>query len=212
MEPRIKAISYYSRDAYEAEAMKLRESAHKYSVEIDMLPMPPFGSWEQGVMFKPQYIANKLLEIKGLGYDGLLWTDADSVFVRKVPWSELEGAQLGYTRFQWSPNHKNEILTGTMYFANDDKVRVLVDEWVRMTPNFKSSFTPEQDAFAVLMDRWKGLVFVKNLSSEWATINDPEAKKLYDPKSIPIVMHNQFSRTFRKQEAIEKTKPVKAKK
>ena len=193
--------------------MRLRESAHKYSVEIDMHPMPPFGSWAQGVMYKPQFIANKLLEIKNLGYDGILWTDADSFFVRKVPWLELEGAQLGYTRFQWSPAHKNEILTGTMYFANDDKVRALVDEWMKATPHYEHSDTPEQDAFLMLMDRWKGHVLVKDLSSEWATINDPAALKLYPKGSIPIVVHNQHSRTFRKQEFIDNNvKPEKVSK
>jgi hypothetical protein len=182
-------------------------------VPLDLTPVPPFGSWLQGVMYKPQFILNALNEIQHLGYDGILWTDADSVFVRKVPWLELEGAQLGYTRFQWSPAHKNEILTGTMYFANDAKVRALVEEWVKITPNFKHSDTPEQDAFAVLMGRWQGHVLLKNLSSEWATINDPEALKLYPKGSIPIVMHNQYSRTFRKQEFIDNNvKPVKTKK
>lgn len=212
MEPRVRTISYYSNDGYAEEAMKLRASAEKYSVELSMTPMPPFGSWSQGVMYKPQFILQSLLEIQHLGYDGVLWTDADSVFVRKVPWLELEGAQLGYTRFQWSPHNKNEILTGTMYFASDAKVRALVEEWVKETKNFRGADTPEQDAFAVVMERWKGLVFIKNLSSEWATINDPAAMKLYDPKMIPIVMHNQYSRTFRKAEAFEKNKPVKAKK
>lgn len=200
MEPRIKTISYFSTDGYATQAMKLRTSAEKYSVELDMTPVPPFGSWIQGVMYKPQFILNALNEIRFLGYAGVLWTDADSTFVRKVPWGELEGAELGFTRFQWSPNHKQEILTGTMFFANTDRVRAMVEEWVKETTKYKGSDTPEQDSFLVVWERWKGQVFLKDMGCEWCFIDDPAVFKMY-PKAIPIILHGQYSRVFRKEEA-----------
>lgn len=215
MEPNVRVISYYSTDAYAEQAMKLRDSAGKHSVNLSMTPLPPFGSWFQGVMHKPQFILNALNEVRFLGYDGILWTDADSVFVRRVPWTELEGVELGFTRFQWSPAHKNEILTGTMYFQNNDRVRALVEEWVRDTPRFRQSETPEQDAFLALFDRWRGTVLTKDLGPEWCFIDDPEVHKKY-PKAIPIVMHHQFSRVFRQQELLAQnqapSKSLKSKK
>jgi hypothetical protein len=197
-------VNYYSTDSYAAHAQKLKASCAKYDVELDQRPVKPFRSWADGVCYKPKFISDCLNFYTASTYDGILWTDADSVFVRHAPWGELEGVDIGATRFQRSPMHPNEVLTGTMYFAINEKVKQFVDQWYRATLKFRDNFTPEQDSMIQCLQTWKGTVLFKDLGIEWCYIHD-DFQPLF-PKAIPVVKHFQASREFKRQEHIRNVK------
>lgn len=190
----IKVISYYSPE-YTKHAQRLTSSLIKYSIDYQCIGMPKFSSWHAGVSFKPTYIMNALDNFTN--YDGVLWIDADAYLKRWIPWDELEGADVGATRFRWSPSHKNEMLTGTLYFANNAKVRMLVEQWVGETRKYAHSDTPEQDALLNLAHTWAQTILFKDLGIDWTYIDDPLVKQQY-PKANPIIVHTQASREIKK--------------
>jgi hypothetical protein len=195
----IQVISYYSPN-YSLYAAKLAESLRRWGVlstDITIQPVKAFRSWHDGVSRKPQFIYEMLEQFSNC--PGVLWLDADAFAVRHVPWDVLQGADVAAAPFQWSPGHRLEILTGTMYFANNQKVKGFVREWARLTEKQTASDTPEQDALLPLIKSAKGSVAFEALNVEWAFIDDDRVREQY-PKAIPIFMHSQASRQIKAEE------------
>lgn len=201
IKPYIKAISYFSQDEYAAQAANLRMSCIKWSVEHEIVPKPPFQSWKHGVRHKPQFILDTMLAMAHTAFDGFLWLDADATIERKLPLDQLDGVQLGASYFQWSKGHPVELLTGTMYFSNEEKTRIFVEEWVRNTALVPfHQETPEQTGLLATLARgWGAQILFKDLGPEWTYIDDTMVKAMY-PKANPIVKHHQFSRAFKEKE------------
>jgi hypothetical protein len=191
----IKVISFFS-PRYAVHANHLRESCKRWSVDADITPVKEFQSWWHGVTAKPRFIAQQLDTFSN--YDGVLWVDADAYFVRPVPWGDLVG-DVACTRFQWSPAHRLEHLTGTMFFATNNRVRVLVSDWSKETAKLTASDTPEQDALAPLLAGWRHSISFTPLNIEWTWIDDERVKEQF-PMSIPLIMHKQASRQIRAEE------------
>lgn len=197
---RLHVISYFSPN-YAVYAGKLAESLRRWSIpdqDVTLQPVPAFRSWHDGVSYKPLFIQQMLNQFTQC--DGLLWLDADACLVRHLPLGELKGADIAASRFQWSPGHALELLTGTMFFAVNNKVRTLVGEWVEATKRYTYSDTPEQDSLLPLINAWKHTVAFEALPIEWAFIDDDRVRKQF-PKAIPIVLHSQASRHTKAEEA-----------
>jgi len=190
----IKVISYYSPE-YAKYAQRLTASLVRFSCDYQVVNMPKFRSWHDGVSFKPTYIMHAMDNFTS--YDGVLWLDADCYLKRALPWDELAGADIAATRFRWSPSHKNEMLTGTLYFANNQKTRLLVEQWAGDTKKYSHSDTPEQDSLLYLVQTWGHSILFKDLGIDWTYIDDPLVKQQY-PKADPIVVHTQASREVKK--------------
>lgn len=193
---KVKVVSYYS-PRYAVYANKLLQSCLRWDVDADITPVKEFRSWWAGVTAKPRFIAQQLRTYSA--YDGVLWVDADGYFVRPVPWGDLKGADVAATRFQWSPGHRMEILTGTIFFANNNRVQCLLEDWERETPKHTASDTPEQDSLVPLMHNWRNTVLFQPLSIEWTWIDDERVREQF-PHSIPLVIHQQASRQIRAEE------------
>ena len=199
----IRVISYYSPN-YSIYAAKLAESLRRWGVlneDVAIEPVKPFRSWHDGVSYKPYFIRQAMERFTNC--DGLLWMDADAYAVRHLPLDDFRGADVAAARFQWTPGHPLEILTGTMFFSMEpsrvNMVKAFVDEWVAATARFTASDTPEQDALRGVITAWKHLVMFEPLSVEWAYIDDERVKAQY-PHAVPVVKHTQASRHIRAEE------------
>jgi hypothetical protein len=193
---KVKVVSYYS-PRYATHANQLRESCRRWDVDAEIVPVKEFRSWHDGVSAKPTFIARKLDLFSA--YDGVMWVDADGYFVRPVPWGDLIGADVAATKFQWTPGHREEVLTGSIFFANNNRVKMLLQDWERETKKHTASDTPEQDALVPLLKSWKHSVMFQPLSIEWTWIDDERVKAQF-PKSIPLIIHKQASRQVRAEE------------
>jgi hypothetical protein len=195
---KMQVISYFSPN-YATHAAKLAESCKRWSIvpqDVTIQPVKAFKNWHQGVSFKPTFIRNTLEMLHQV--DGVLWVDADGYFVRRPHFDDIKG-DVGGCRFQWSPNHKVELLTGTLFFRNNNRVKALLDEWIKATKKYSYSDTPEQDALLEMVGAWRHTVAFEPLPIEWAYIDDPMVKEQY-PQAIPVIMHSQASRQIRAEE------------
>lgn len=192
----IKIVSFFSPN-YSSHAGKLIESCKQWGVDHEVSKVKAFRSWHDGVSAKPRFIRHSLDTHSN--YDGILWIDADARVMRRLPLDDFQGVDLAVCRFQHSPSHKLEALTGTMFVANNDRVRLLLDDWIKTTKDYKHSDTPEQDALIPLLHQYRNIVQFGKMSVEWVWIDQPTMVEQF-PGSIPIIIHSQASRTVRAEE------------
>jgi len=195
---KVQIISYFS-PPYSTHAAKLAESCKRWSIQpqdVTIQPVKAFKNWHQGVCYKPTFIRNTLETLNQV--DGVLWIDADGYFVRRPYFDDLKG-DVGGCRFQWSPMHKLEILSGTLFFRNNKQTKSFLDAWIKATTKYSHSDTPEQDALYETVDKWRGIIAFEPLPIEWAYIDHPALKELY-PQAIPLIMHSQASRQIKAEE------------
>ena len=190
----IALINFFTAGPYEREAVKMASTAAKCGIqEAAVLERGPFDSWKEAVCHKPKFIREMF--DKYPKYDGYLWVDADARFTRQPPWQEFEDCHIGYHPFKRTSGHAEEILTGTLYFANTPTVRDFLDDWIEATPAFQHTDTPEQHSINQVLGRWKGLLVEKRLGPEWCFIHDD--MKTMHPNIDPIITHYQASRRLR---------------
>jgi hypothetical protein len=192
----VKVVSYYSPN-YWPHAEKLIDSCKRWGLDYEINGVKPFASWHEGVSYKPKYLAQALSFFSH--YDAILWIDADAVVVRHLPFDDYRGVDVAASKFQWSLQHKQEILTGTMLLATNVRVQMLLDQWVKDVKNFKHSDTPEQDALVPLINSWSTSINFRALDIEWTWIDDERVKDIY-PGKIPAIIHKQASRQIRAEE------------
>jgi hypothetical protein len=191
-----KLISYFS-PSYAKHATKLIDSCHRWGIDHEVTKVQAFKNWQSGVMAKPAFIRRQMETFSN--YDAVLWVDADAYVVRRLPIDDLIGADVACSRFQWTPSHKLEYLTGTMLFAINNATKLFVDQWVKETKAFTHSDTPEQDSLAKLIPTYKNMVGYRAMDIEWTWIHDERVKAQF-PTAIPIIVHTQASRQTRAEE------------
>ena len=79
------------------------------------------GSWVANCAIKPEFVA-EMLEIYS---EDLLYVDADAILHRSVHELDHVIADIGAHYLM-----DRELLSGTLFFRNNEKVKKLVDRWV----------------------------------------------------------------------------------
>ena len=193
---RVKVVGFYTLgNGYEAEAAKLRASLQELAVPHTLKPFKFDGPdvWKRAVMHKPRFILDQLIALETT-FDGLIYTDADSILRRPMPLEQLDGCDVGYCQFRWSPSHTWECLTGTVYFARDPRVASFISAWASHTIKWAASDTPEQFALCDTLREWDQKIVAKKLSSEWCSIHDAPRETGHRP----IFEHYQASRRLKR--------------
>jgi len=189
---KIVVVSFFTQN-YADDAAKLRCSLEELAVPHRVVPVTlADASWKAAVVHKTQFIAEEMCALSA-DFDGLIWTDADSILRRPLPLEDLADCDLGMTRFAWSKAHTPELLSGTIFFRRCPVVYSLVSDWVKTTPKYRHTDTPEQRAMEEVLPRHPQVRF-KALSADWCSIFDaPHAKG-----HRAVFSHFQASRTRRK--------------
>ena len=197
---KVKTVAFYTLGPYAEEAKKLLDSCDRFGVDLDLSALPkPLPStagwrdWHDVVTFKPKFILSMLEKHKDV--DGILYTDADSVFARVPDFSVFDGAHVAFHKFRRTKNAEDEFLSGTMYFANTPTVREFVSHWAKVTPQYRYKFTPEQDSLKSIWGHWGEILCFKDPGPEWCWIFD-DSKKIYGHRES-VVVHFQASRRNR---------------
>ena len=187
----IKIVSFAIGAAYHKAMERLEKSLSGQCYELTKSHV--IKDWKSCVVEKPQFILNAL---ENSYCDGVLWTDADSELVSKPDWNVFQGVDMGAVRWRRSPQHEEEILTGTMFWAKSDRAIELCREWAYLTPSYREHFTPEQASLKEILGREESKAYkVKALPVEWCYIADDHAEEF--PNVHPIFKHYQMSRQER---------------
>lgn len=201
-------ISYYTPNYEEPYKMYLKPSLEKLPsipTHIEIL-LKDFNNWEQATNYKPKFI-QKCLEV----YDcDLVITDVDST-INKYPIlftalsDEYKGHDIAIHNFQWQSHYgrssdkgKSEMLSGTLYLKNNDKIKELVRLWIENL----MSFSWEQKALEKALKQMPEIK-IYNLPRSYCYINScpPNINngQVAVPIKDPIISHYQYSRIAKRR-------------
>lgn len=193
---KVRVVAYATNDAYWAEAQKLRMSCGEQRLDYRIYrEKHPEWTWSQAVRWKPQFCLRELIEAGRLGFDGILYVDADAVFRNQPDWSELKGSDFGVHFFRRSKHHAMELLTGTIWIRDCQSTRDFLLDWVKATERVGDCSTPEQASLAAVLRNPYSLQIL-DLPPSWVYIFD-DFQKIY-PHTRPVIEHFQASRRLRR--------------
>jgi len=166
---------------YEQEIEKLKEGLDKYGIKYELIGYKPQGSWEKNTQMKPHVIKSVMNKYN----KPVVWLDADAEVLKKpVFFDNVSGDLSFYMIKEW-----NEMLTGTMYFANNIRVQRLIDRWIVEN---NSNSLPDAKNFQKIMSEFSTLDYIP-LPADYIKIFDNDLIV----SSNPVIVHNQASRRFK---------------
>jgi len=177
--------SFYTHDYYQEGSIKLQESFDKFGLKSTIRCVPDQGLWKANCAYRAIYIQQLMKEYN----DDVVWIDIDAEMI-STPIEILnipESVELA-----WYDRGGREILLGTSYWKNCDKVKDLLNKWYKSI-NLKH---PEisQRTFAKTFFLWKKSINynIKILPEEYCHIFD------FPKRGEPVIIHNQWSRKYKK--------------
>lgn len=195
--------SFFTKNTPYEEVFKkyLYKSCKTLSLEYMVIDVENLGSWHRNVAEKPRAIL-QILDILTANKDdrSLLFLDADAT-IEEYPriFDELE-CDIAFHRLDWDSWYKNnthikELLSGTLYLKNNEKVRNLVNQWHEEA--IKTTIW-EQKILEKLIGENKELT-IQELMIEYCYIKTlPNGSEPHVKVEHPIIIHHQASRTLKR--------------
>jgi hypothetical protein len=181
-------ISFFTKNTpYEKEAKDLESSLVWYHLPHKIYEMENTGSWEKNCQLKAKVIRLALDEF----ITPIVWVDSDARVVRDpVFFNNLEcDISMYYLKTSYNPN---ELLSGTLYLANNGKVISLIDQWIELN-NTNSQW--DQKNLQVVLEKRADLK-KRPLPGEYIKIDKFDR---HQPGiSNPSIIHYQASRKNKK--------------
>lgn len=184
--PKFIVTSHFTRGTgYEALARRLEITLQKCNINYSIKGIKNRGDWIRNCEFKPHLIL-AMMDIH-LG-SSVVYVDADAVF-HKWPslFAEIKADFACHFR-NWK-YRTNELLSGTVYFANNPRAKRLLNLWIQVdkeNPRIRSQICL-QKALDLIP---KNDISVHRLPIEYCCIFDDANRR----KIFPVIEHFQASR------------------
>jgi len=185
---------FYTRE-YAGEAFLLKKNAEKMGYHVYLEKYFSRKIWELNVAIKPKFIwkcLNKFMT------KDILYLDVDCSVMKKLEYftnrQDLFDISIFFTGDYPSEYWSDIVLTGTIFFKNNENVRKFVLKWKNIQS--KQLFDWDQKTFALAMREYSGLKF-DHLPLEYVKIFDIEKHGL--ESRDPFIVHNMASRTLRQR-------------
>lgn len=198
-------ISYYTEGtSYEEEAERLKQSLDRFCYEYDIVPKPSLGSWKKNTYYKATFIREMMDKHPDRN---LLWIDADGAMIHYpslfddvkedfgvfiADWDKIGG----YKRRLSHPDSKivrgKELLSGTLYIANNERARALVDAWIAMNKRNFAVKGMEQENLQIVLNSWSEPLSILELPPSYCQIWDTMAYL-----GEPVIEHYQAARRIK---------------
>ena len=193
---KVKFVGYYTLNtSYAIEAAKLKASLEELNLDHDIVGVKNLGNWESNTKMKPKVIRNMLDKYPN---HSIVYVDSDAI-VRSKPelfYNIEEDIGVRYQDFYY--RDKPECLSGTIYFANNERSKELCDLWISKCGSTNIKVLAEQSVLPIAIEEMKNKgLSVMNIPPEYTFIFDT-MKKIY-PNSNPVIEHFQASRKNRKK-------------
>jgi hypothetical protein len=176
-----KVVSYYSPDYY-LNADRLKCSLDKFGIDNELVSLPTFKNWLEGVRHKPHFLRSQLLKSEC----PVVWLDADAT-VEKYPalFDSFKDIDLA-CHFRCDKKYKNECLSGTIYLNHSIGAIALLDAWIA-----------EQKKDEMIWDQRSLQKAIESTHSYSLYRLPPQYTQIFDTMSYagePIILHHQASR------------------
>ena len=184
-------VSHYTRSTgYEDEVRNLVSSLIELNIPHQITSIQSRGTWRENSNWCAVNVQQALRDNPNCN---ILRVDADAVFHKRPVLLEQDPPFADVAAhvhdFSW---HPNELLGGTLFFQNVDKVRVLVNKWVQLACRDRRT-ERNGDLLQELINIHHWIQFAA-LPSEYCKIFDKMPEVVH-----PVIEHFQASRRFKRQ-------------
>lgn len=187
-------VSYFTKNTgYAREIQNLIRSAKQFNLPIDIEGVANLKDWQKNTHFKARVIRQMMDKHPD---KSIIFVDADAVFKRDPMLFPIVDADIGicfrdYRRFPSAGRKEGkEFLSGTIYFANNEKTRNLVDQWIKLN-SARSTVWEQKNLFHVIQSNI-GKIKIFEFPATYCQIFDSMRNA-----GSPVVQHMQASRKFR---------------
>jgi hypothetical protein len=181
--------------------IKMKEA---YGLDSIVVKEKHKGDWTKNVAEKPRVILDVLESMNKLNDDRLLlFLDADAT-IERYPY-ELEQVGKEYdiglhyldwrTWYNYQNSNVKELLTGTMFFRYNDRVKLLLKEWHAKAVQTQKW---EQKVLESIMENHKKNLTLYEFSVEYCYIKTLPTGREPFVKCDPVILHHQVSRKMKK--------------
>jgi hypothetical protein len=181
-----KVVSYFTPD-YVSSVARLQKSLDNLQIPHNLVAVPSFRNWLEGVRWKPHFLRSQLLESKD-GERPIIWLDADAT-VEKYPslFDILADKCIDFAcHFRNDKRYHNECLSGTLFINNTKGAMGVLDAWIA-----------EQQKDADIWDQ-RSLQKALELTHSYSLYRlPPQYTQIFDTMAYagdPVILHHQASR------------------
>ena len=181
-------VGYYTRDTiYQDKARVFKESLLKFKIPYDIITIKNLGDWWKNTCYKPTFLKEML---KKHYPTPIVYVDIDAEFMRYPDLFDTFEGDIGvyvFDRSEYSKSHHGfEVLSGTVFLRNNDKVANIVEKWENECKENPKVW--DQKSLEKVLDGQYSL-----LPGEYCKIFD-RMKFITDP----VIVHYQASREVRR--------------
>jgi len=190
-------VCYYTKDTeYEKDMLNLKKSLDLFHLEYDLVGIPKnehadltgpdkFKNWNINSYRKAEFIRKMMDKYPS---KSIIWIDADAT-VHQYPFL-FENIQEDMAVHYRS---EKELLSGTLFFKNNKKARLILDRWIEKNNESKNFLIKEQRHLQTVLDELKDSVSVYRLPANYTQIFD-----IMKNCGDPVILHHQASRRYRR--------------
>jgi hypothetical protein len=181
----VKVVTFYtSQTEYENEVAGFKKSCEQFNIQYEIFAIESRGSWTANCQAKAEIIKKALNMLQ----EPIVFVDIDARFMREPVLFETIRSDFAYHYLE----HRNELLSGTLYFANSGAARDLLDKWI--AENEKNDCWDQRNLQTVYEKHFPSIG--QRLPSSYCKIYDCH-EQACDPSEI-VIMHYQKSRQYRR--------------
>ena len=120
--------AYTQHTPYEEEFKRFDASVKKQGItNYKVYPLQSKGNWYKNCQLKATTILNAMNELN----DNILWVDIDAEIRGDISYFNTLDCDICcyYLKTRWNPN---ELLSGTIYFANNEASKRILSKWIEI--------------------------------------------------------------------------------
>jgi hypothetical protein len=176
-------VSFYTeKTPYENEVKNLIASVSRFNVPSRIEGVKSLGSWEKNCQYKANYILDAMQQLD----TDIVWVDADAVLIKYPSLFDQLDCDIAYYYME----HRRELLSGTLFIRNNEKMKDMVSKWIELN---RTNYKWDQKNLQQLVEADTGLR-KEVLPAEYCKIYDNKLQSV----SEPVIMHYQASRRFKR--------------
>lgn len=168
-------------DAYSKEIEQLKGSLLALNIGFHIKKYASRGYWEANTRIKPEFLSECLDQFKNTA---LVYVDADAVVRKHLDLFDVVHEDIGVFCVPSTLKYSHKFLTGTLYLANNDKVKKFVNDWIAFQSG--TVLGVDQDSFELAMEANPELT-VLQLPESYVKIFDKDGE-------VAVIEHFQASR------------------